>query len=345
MAGLHFPCAAPTRLLRARLPRWLLPVLWPSDATGRPVLACLTLAAGQIEHLAPMSPETSPADPADWDLAGAPVLPGLVDAHTHLDKTFTLERIGHVKPGLLAAIDAMMGDRAHWTREDIHARASQALQWAWEAGVTRIRSHVDWWEPAQEPLAWSVLGELAQAWAGRIQLERAALVPQTAFEDAAQARRLARHIAASGPGALLGGFIHSHHWTPSSARQLLLAAQVVLHGPLLELDQDVSNFWMRHHQPALTFLMRAVSWLHQTVVMLVAAAVQHDIALERSFMVGDRASDIAAGRAAGCKTIFVDLDYTAEPKPDDADFSVRSLRDATACILEVNRNEARHVAT
>jgi cytosine deaminase len=67
-------------------------------------------------------------------------------------------------------------------------------------------------------------GRAGPGLAGRIQLERAALVPQTAFEDAAQAHRLARHIAASGPGALLGGFIHSHHWTPSSARQLLLAA-------------------------------------------------------------------------------------------------------------------------
>jgi D-glycero-D-manno-heptose 1,7-bisphosphate phosphatase len=79
--------------------------------------------------------------------------------------------------------------------------------------------------------------------------------------------------------------------------------------------------------------------------MLVAAAEQLGIALHRSFMVGDRASDIAAGRAAGCKTVFLDLDYTAEPKPDDADFSVRSLRDATACILAANLNEVHHAAT
>jgi D-glycero-D-manno-heptose 1,7-bisphosphate phosphatase len=79
--------------------------------------------------------------------------------------------------------------------------------------------------------------------------------------------------------------------------------------------------------------------------MLVAAAEQWGIALDRSFMVGDRASDIAAGRAAGCKTVFLDLDYTAEPKPDDADFSVRSLRDATASILAANRNEVHHAAT
>jgi D-glycero-D-manno-heptose 1,7-bisphosphate phosphatase len=79
--------------------------------------------------------------------------------------------------------------------------------------------------------------------------------------------------------------------------------------------------------------------------MLVAAAAQLGIALSRSFMVGDRASDIAAGRAAGCRTVFLDLDYTAEPKPEDADFSVRSLRDATACILAANRNEVHHAAT
>jgi D-glycero-D-manno-heptose 1,7-bisphosphate phosphatase len=72
--------------------------------------------------------------------------------------------------------------------------------------------------------------------------------------------------------------------------------------------------------------------------MLVAAAEQLGIALDRSFMVGDRASDIAAGRAAGCKTVFLDLDYTAELKPRDADFSVRTLRDAAACILATNQN-------
>lgn len=220
----------PSLLLNARLPRWLLPCDWPRDASDRPALAQLNLQHGRIERLVPMdgwlrsAAAPPPLHGPAWDLAGAPVLPGLVDAHTHLDKTFTLQRIGPVRPGLLAAIEAMMGDRAHWTHDDIHARASQALQWAWEAGVTRVRSHVDWWEPNQQPLGWSVLGELAQEWAGRIHLQRAALIPQTAFEDREQARRLAHHIASSGPGALLGGFIHTHHWSARSATHLLLAA-------------------------------------------------------------------------------------------------------------------------
>lgn len=71
--------------------------------------------------------------------------------------------------------------------------------------------------------------------------------------------------------------------------------------------------------------------------MLLTAATRLGIALDLSFMVGDRASDIAAGRAAGCRTVFLDLGYTAEPKPIDADFNVCSLRDATSCILSAHR--------
>lgn len=39
--------------------------------------------------------------------------------------------------------------------------------------------------------------------------------------------------------------------------------------------------------------------------MLLAAAKDHDIDLENSFMVGDRGSDIEAGRNAGCKTVLI----------------------------------------
>ena len=67
--------------------------------------------------------------------------------------------------------------------------------------------------------------------------------------------------------------------------------------------------------------------------MILAAASEFGIDLARSFMVGDRASDVAAGRAAGCTTVFIDLDY-AEPAPDAPDHIVRSLAQATDVIMQ-----------
>lgn len=44
--------------------------------------------------------------------------------------------------------------------------------------------------------------------------------------------------------------------------------------------------------------------------LLVEAAGAYNIDLGRSFMVGDRWSDVAAGQAAGCETFLIDLPYS-----------------------------------
>lgn len=68
--------------------------------------------------------------------------------------------------------------------------------------------------------------------------------------------------------------------------------------------------------------------------MLLRAAERLGIDLARSFMVGDRASDAAAGVAAGCRTAFLDLSYTAEAAPEHADFRATSLPAITEWILQ-----------
>ena len=67
--------------------------------------------------------------------------------------------------------------------------------------------------------------------------------------------------------------------------------------------------------------------------MLIQAAERLGIDLARSFMVGDRASDIAAGAAAGCRTAFLDLSYVAETPPERPDFRATSLGTITDWIL------------
>jgi len=104
---------APAHIDNLRLPRWLLPADWPLHE-GVPVLARIEIEAGRVHSVRPMHAADLPSS-SGWDAAGRLALPGFVDAHTHLDKTFTLPRMKEVRPGLLGAIDAMLADRVHWS--------------------------------------------------------------------------------------------------------------------------------------------------------------------------------------------------------------------------------------
>ena len=66
--------------------------------------------------------------------------------------------------------------------------------------------------------------------------------------------------------------------------------------------------------------------------MLYAAAVEHDIALADSYLVGDRWRDIGAGRRAGCTTVLVDSDRH-EPITIEPDVSTSDLGEAATWIL------------
>jgi len=67
--------------------------------------------------------------------------------------------------------------------------------------------------------------------------------------------------------------------------------------------------------------------------MLLKAGYECGIDLKNSFMVGDRATDVEAGLAVGCTTIFIDLDYAAEKKPQSFSHRARSIAEAVDIIL------------
>jgi D-glycero-D-manno-heptose 1,7-bisphosphate phosphatase len=67
--------------------------------------------------------------------------------------------------------------------------------------------------------------------------------------------------------------------------------------------------------------------------MLLDAARDFGIDLLRSYMIGDRWRDCDAGRAAGCKTVFIDYGYR-ERQPDNPDFRAASLADAAQIIIK-----------
>lgn len=65
--------------------------------------------------------------------------------------------------------------------------------------------------------------------------------------------------------------------------------------------------------------------------LLMQAAKELDIALDESFLVGDRWSDIAAGAAAGCTTLLVDTPYNQRE------------RCAPDCVIEDLGDAARRI--
>ena len=78
--------------------------------------------------------------------------------------------------------------------------------------------------------------------------------------------------------------------------------------------------------------------------LLLRAAVEHDVDLARSFMIGDRMTDIIAGASAGCRTVLVETGQHLAPlietsdSIDDSilpDHTCASLAEAARWILEM----------
>jgi D-glycero-D-manno-heptose 1,7-bisphosphate phosphatase len=66
--------------------------------------------------------------------------------------------------------------------------------------------------------------------------------------------------------------------------------------------------------------------------LILEAALKNSIALDSSYMVGDRWRDIHAGQAAGLNCFFIDYKYS-EKKPDQPFKRVLSLLEASLIII------------
>jgi D-glycero-D-manno-heptose 1,7-bisphosphate phosphatase len=81
---------------------------------------------------------------------------------------------------------------------------------------------------------------------------------------------------------------------------------------------DAVYFCPHHPEAGLGELLRDCDCRKPKPGMLVRAGEELDIDLRRSFMVGDRATDIEAGKRAGCMTVLVRTGYGAAELRDHA---------------------------
>jgi D-glycero-D-manno-heptose 1,7-bisphosphate phosphatase len=133
---------------------------------------------------------------------------------------------------------------------------------------------------------------------------------------------------------------------PVVARGLASVAEVERLHAALGLDVEGSYFCPHHPRATLAAYRVACECRKPRPGMLLRAAAELELDLPASFMIGDRPSDIEAGRRAGCRTIRLRSGAHAaapieSPDPFDpeieADFTCADLREAVAHVLGAGR--------
>jgi cytosine deaminase len=223
-------------LRRARVPLACLPSGFAAtDPLNEPWAEVdIALDADRILSVAPSTPVADPAADST-DLAGALVFPGLLDCHTHLDKTHTWHRSPNPDGEFWDACRILHADSALWTEEDVYRRAAFALETAYAQGTVALRTHLDS-GGAVGPAAFAAINRLRTEWAGRVELQTVSLCNLQAFAEG-EGARIVELTAKSGATAL-GGFPQPNPDLPRQLDSLLAAARELGIGIDLHVDES-----------------------------------------------------------------------------------------------------------
>ncbi len=156
---------------------------------------------GRIAGLA--SAASAPPGATEVDVAGRLVVPGLVDAHQHLDKAHTRRQVPNPEGTLIGAIRSFARYAKTASRADIEARAERMLAACLARGTVALRTHANV-DPELEWRAVAALVDVRERWRDRLRLQVVAFLTGGASRDLAAADRWLR--AALDAGAdVIGG--------------------------------------------------------------------------------------------------------------------------------------------
>jgi cytosine deaminase len=163
----------------------------------------IVIAAGKVADI--RAAGAAPVAGASYDLDKGLVLPAFVDMHTHLDKGHIWPRKENPDGTWMGALIAVGQDRENnWASNDVERRMDFALRCAYAHGTAAIRTHLDS-APPQHEISWAVFEKMREAWAGRIEMQAAAIVGPDTLLDPAALDAVAKQVKRS--GGLLGGSV------------------------------------------------------------------------------------------------------------------------------------------
>jgi cytosine/creatinine deaminase len=164
----------------------------------------LDVAVGTDGRIAALTPTSGPqAAEKVVDLRGKLVVPGLVDAHQHLDKSRTRRLVANPAGTLEGASTAYRNFAVTATREDIIRRAERTLDICLAHGTVAIRNHTNI-ESQHGLRALEAMIELRERWRDRIALQVVAHLTSDAPSNLAAARRWLEAAIAAGADAVGG---------------------------------------------------------------------------------------------------------------------------------------------
>jgi len=189
------PAASRYALRRVHLPASILSDLPPGPIDHDDLVLCdLVIEDGKIAEVAVAGSVATELGP---DLDRSLVLPGMLDAHAHLDKGHIVPRARNMTGDLLGAAAASGPDRAaRWHAEDVRRRLEFGLQTAHAKGVVAIRTHLDSLAP-QPAITFPVFRKLRDEWAGKVDLQPSTICPIDIFLTD-QGQQLADRVAEIG---------------------------------------------------------------------------------------------------------------------------------------------------
>ena len=200
-----------------------------------PPLDILIGEDGRIERLGPTL-EAGPAVHA-VDLDGRLVVPGLIDAHQHLDKTRTLRMVPNPQGTLYGAIEAFRRYAAGMTAQDITARAERTMAACLARGTVAIRSHANV-DPEARCRGVEVLVALRERWRDRMRLQVVAFLTSGATKAGVPAREWLEEALALGADVVGGTPTYADE--PTAFLDMLFAAAERYAKPIdLHLDEHL----------------------------------------------------------------------------------------------------------
>jgi aminodeoxyfutalosine deaminase len=229
--------------------RYVFPVEGPPIADGR-----LTIESGRIGRVGP-----SDGTRADLDLGNAAILPGFVNAHTHLELS-PIEPDGPVGPGPDVPEDEVrwlrrvIGQRRDRSREALREVVGRNLAASLAAGTTQLAdttsAGLSWDELAAAPVRGTVFSELIG-----LNRVRALQTSDEAWEWLATVSPAAQAAARLRPGLSP----HAPYSTAGWLYQKAAASRLPLSTHLAEMPEEL-QLLERRDGPLRTFLEEIGAW-------------------------------------------------------------------------------------